>query len=119
MTRTMLVQERGNELWLAPFVTNSWLKDGMTVAVRNAPTHFGPVSYRVQSSAAAGAIEAVIEPPRDNQPSRLVLRLRHPEGKPIRNVTVNGRRHRDFDPLREAITLLPSAEGKITVRAAY
>ena len=31
-SRTMLLTERGNELWLAPFVTNNWLKDGMTVA---------------------------------------------------------------------------------------
>jgi hypothetical protein len=27
-TRTMLVTERGNQLWLAPFVTGNWLKHG-------------------------------------------------------------------------------------------
>ena len=97
MTRTMLLTERGDELWLAPFVTNNWLKDGMTVAVRNAPTRFGEVSYRIRSSAARGLIEAAIEPPLRNPPECLVLRLRHPEGKPMRAVTVDGRPHVDFD----------------------
>ena len=31
-TRTMLLTERGNELWLAPFVTSNWMKDGLTVS---------------------------------------------------------------------------------------
>jgi hypothetical protein len=41
-TRMMFVMERGNELWLAPFVTNQWLRDGMRVEIRHAPTNFGP-----------------------------------------------------------------------------
>ena len=40
-TRTMFVQERGSELWLAPFVTSNWLRDGQRVSVKNAPTLFG------------------------------------------------------------------------------
>ena len=32
-TRTMFLTERGKDLWLAPFVTNRWLKDGMEVSV--------------------------------------------------------------------------------------
>ena len=53
-TRLMFVMERGDELWLAPFVTNNWLKDGMKVSVRNAPTRFGKVSYTIASNVAAG-----------------------------------------------------------------
>ena len=62
-TRTMLITERGDELWLAPFVTHHWLKDGMKVAVRNAPTRFGKVSYSITSAAAQGQIEAVVQLP--------------------------------------------------------
>ena len=40
-TRTMLVTERGDELWLAPFITSNWLKDGQTLSVSQAPTRFG------------------------------------------------------------------------------
>ena len=82
----MLVMERGEQLWLAPFVTNNWLKDGMVVGISNAPTRFGKVSYRITSHVAKGHIEVTIEPPKRNPPKEIVIRLRHPEGKPIRSV---------------------------------
>ena len=56
----MLLTERGQELWLAPFVTDNWLKDGMVVAVANAPTRFGPAGYRITSHVNDGYIEAKI-----------------------------------------------------------
>jgi hypothetical protein len=117
-SRTMLVTERGSELWLAPFVTANWFKDGMTIAVRNAPTLFGPVSYRIVSSVGAGHIEATLDPPSRSQPQAIVLRLRHPEGKRIQSVTLNGERHTIFDADRETITVKPTA-GAMTVKAVY
>ena len=33
-TRVMFIGERDDELWLAPFVTNHWMKDGMKVSVQ-------------------------------------------------------------------------------------
>jgi len=117
-TRLMLVMERGEALWLAPFVTGNWLKDGMTVAVVNAPTRFGPVSYRITSSVRKGFIEAVIEPPTRRPPQALVIRLRHPEGKRIRAVTVNGMRHTDFDRAKECV-IIKLQPNIITVRVSY
>jgi hypothetical protein len=117
-TRTMLVTERGDQLWLAPFVTSNWLKDGMAVSVTNAPTRFGAVSYRITSHASDGYIEATIHAPTRTPPAALVLRLRHPDGKRIRAVTLNGKRTTQFDPLKECITIKPSA-GAIVVRADY
>ena len=117
-TRTMLVDERGDELWLAPFVTSNWLKDGMKVSVRNAPTRFGTVSYSIASKVAASAIEAVVELPEKCTAKKVVLRLRHPQGRPIRAVTVQGRSHEDFDPKRETITLEPSGKS-IAISAEY
>jgi hypothetical protein len=114
----MLVTERGNELWLAPFVTNNWMKDGMTVAVKNAPTRFGKVSYRITSHASSGYIEASIDSPARTAPESIVIRLRHPDGKKIRSVTVNGVRHTDFDNAKDCIRISPAA-GRITVRAEY
>ncbi len=108
-TRMMLVAERGDELWLAPMVTNNWLKDGMTLAVKNAPTRFGKVSYTIRSAAAAGRIDATIEPPPGTAAPRIILRIRHPDGKPMRSVTVNGQPHRDFDAQRETVSLAPAA----------
>jgi len=51
-TRTMLVTERDRELWLAPLVTSNWFGSGMVLAVSNAPTRFGAVTYRIQSTLA-------------------------------------------------------------------
>jgi hypothetical protein len=96
-TRTMLVTERGDQLWLAPFVTCNWLKDGQTLSVSNAPTRFGPVSYEIQSHLAEGVVRATIHPPVSKLPGGIVLRLRSPEGSPIRSVRVNGKPHSDFD----------------------
>lgn len=117
-SRIMLVMEKGDELWLAPFVTNNWLKDKMVVGVKNAPTYFGPVGYTITSRVARGYIEAVIDPPTRQAPKSLVIRLRHPEGKKIRSVLVNGRPHTDFDADKEIVRI--AAQGKrLIVRATY
>ena len=117
-TRMMFVRERGNELWLAPFVTNQWMHDGMRVKIRNAPTNFGPVGYQIDSRVNEGYLQAEIDPPTRNSPSALVIRLRHPEEKKIHRVTVNGQETRDFNPEREIIRLKPGS-GRITIRAYY
>lgn len=117
-TRIMLLQERGDELWLAPFVTRNWLKDGMTIRVQNAPTNFGKAGYVIQSAVDRRVIEAVIDPPPSNPPSRIVLRLRHPEEKTIQRVTVNGKPHEEFDAQGEIIRLQPEPK-QLVVRVEY
>jgi hypothetical protein len=117
-SRTLLLTERGEQLWLAPFVPRAWLEDGKTIAVYRAPTFFGTVSYWIRSSVTGGYIDAHIEPPARSPPRAIVLRLRHPEGKPIRSVTVNGDRQTAFDVRRETITL-PSTADFFDVRVEY
>lgn len=117
-TRLMLLAERGEELWLAPFVTDNWLEDGMSVGVVNAPTLFGPTSYRIDSHVADGHIDATIEPPGRFALKEIVVRLRHPEGKPMRMVSVNGRPHENFDVGKQIVRIEPGSE-KVTVRAEY
>jgi len=109
-TRTMLVTERGDQLWLAPFITSNWLKDGQKLRVSNAPTRFGPVSYQIESHLAEGYIRATIQPPTRQPPSRIVLRLRNPEGSPIRSVRLNGKQHSDFDKSAGLVRLKPARE---------
>jgi hypothetical protein len=109
-TRTMLVTERGDQLWLAPFITSNWLKEGQKLSVSNAPTRFGPVSYQIESHLAEGYIRATIQPPMRQAPSRIVLRLRNPEGSPIRSVRLNGKQHSDFDKSAGLVRLKPARE---------
>jgi hypothetical protein len=117
-TATMFVLDRDDELWLAPMVTNRWLQNGMKVGIRNAPTRFGNVSYTITSSVADGHIDAEIQPPTRGTPKQIVIRLRHPDGKPIKTVTVNGKPHQDFDAGKECIRIAPTTE-RVTVRAEY
>jgi hypothetical protein len=117
-TRTMLVQERGDELWLAPFVTNQWMQDGMTVSVKNAPTRFGPVTYRIVSAIGKGSIEATVETPGRTPPKKIVVRLRHPQGLPMQSVSVNGTPHTTFDPKKECVSI-EAPQGTLSVRAQY
>jgi len=117
-SRLMFLMERGDELWLAPFITSHWLKDGMAVAIEHGPTHFGDVSYRIESHVNDGYIEARIDPPARRKPRELVLRIRHPHGERIRKVEVNGTLHSAFDPAREIIRLDPASDA-LTIRAFY
>ncbi|HLJ10348.1 MAG TPA: hypothetical protein VKU82_04130, partial [Planctomycetaceae bacterium] len=117
-TRMMFVVERGNELWLAPFVTSHWMHDGMSVKIRNAPTNFGPVTYSINSHVKDGTIEARIDSPMRSSPQALVIRLRHPEEKKMRRVTVNGRETRDFNAEQNTIKLEPVSQ-PLVIRAFY
>lgn len=117
-TRFMFIFEKDDKLWLAPFITNNWMKDSMNVSIKNAPTRFGKVSYRVTSHIKDGYIEAAIEPPKCKQPKELILRLRHPNNKPIKNVILNGLPYNNFDKQAECIYIEPS-NGIIKIRAEY
>lgn len=117
-TRTMFVQERGDELWLAAFVPAAWLADGQEICVRNAPTRFGPVSYRVHSRLAGGYIQATIDPPTRQPPRVVVLRLRPPEGGLLHSATVDGA-HRAVVSAADSTIRLRPARGPLTVRAKF
>lgn len=117
-SRLLFVMERKEELWLAPFVSQHWLKDGLSVKIGQAPTIYGPVGYELISHAAQGYIEATVEPPARKAPKAIVLRVRHPDGRPMKNVTVNGAEWKDFDAANEWIKL-PAQEGVSKIVAHY
>ncbi|HOZ47887.1 MAG TPA: NPCBM/NEW2 domain-containing protein [Candidatus Hydrogenedentes bacterium] len=117
-TRLMFVQERGDELWLAPFITNNWMLDGLRVTVRHAPTRFGSTAYTITSHVAEGHIDARIEPPARLLPKAVILRLRHPDGRAMTSADVSGAKEYRIDPTRESIRIVPTGE-PVTVRAHY
>ena len=65
-----------------------------------------------------GYIDAEIAQPGRNPPEALVLRVRHPEGKPWRTVEVTGGECAGSDVARHTITLRASG-GAIHVRVRY
>jgi hypothetical protein len=58
-------------------------------------------------------------PPQRNRPQTIYLRLRHPEGKPIHSVTLNGRKYDRFDPGKEWIVLPGELKAMQDVVASY
>jgi hypothetical protein len=70
------------------------------------------------SSLRDGVIEAIIDPPTTRSPRRIVLWLRHPQGKPVKSVTVNGKNHEDFDVEAETINLPPGGK-RLSVHVEY
>jgi hypothetical protein len=117
--RLMFVDERGSDLYLGRAIPRYWLTDGRSVGIERAASHFGPLSLRIASRTDKGEIEAVIDPPKRNPPQNIYLRLRHPKGKPIQGVTLNGKPYDRFDPKKEWIVLPGKLEGAQTVVARY
>ncbi len=116
--RNLLVMEDGQSLWVARATPRAWLAPGRKVAVRNAPTYFGPLAYEIVSDADHGRITATIEIPRRHAPRSILLRLRHPQAAPIQSVRVNGKRWTRFNPDKEVIELT-GLTGTATVTASY
>jgi hypothetical protein len=117
--RLMFAAELGGKLWLGRGLPRYWLKDGETVGIRDAWTHFGKVSYEIHSEAAKGRITMLLEAPERNAAREMVVRFRHPEGKAVRAVTVNGGSWRDFDPVKGDVRLGPTVKGRVEIRADY
>ena len=116
--RAMFVMEDGGRLWLARATPRAWLEQGKRIAVKNAPTQFGTVSYEIVSDVRNHRITATVALPTRHAPQSLLLRLRHPQAAPLRSVEVNGQPWRTFEKDKEAIRL-DGLKGSVTVRASY
>lgn len=112
--RDALVLEDGDALHLACGTDRSWLQPGREIAVTDAPTWFGPVSYRL--GAEQDKITATVQLPSRHPPRAVRLHLRVPAGTPIDTITVNGRPCPQFDP-RTGIVVLDGCSGTATVVA--
>jgi len=115
--RQLLVREMPDGLWIASGIPRRWLRHGERIQVESAATYFGPVSFEIRSRVAEGLIEAQVELPAAFQGRRVLLRLRHPDGRKIAGAEVNGVAI-NFDADKELI-LLPPRPGKHTVRVRY
>ena len=121
LARWMLVfEEPGSEVvWLAKGTPRSWLEEGKTIAVTNAPTCWGSLSFSLRSHLQAGNIEARLAWP-SAPPSTLVkLRLRVPTGHQIGSVTANGKPWDQFNAEDETVMLPPGRKGQVDLTIHY
>ena len=104
---------RGLELAFA--TPRAWLQTGKQIAVHDAPTSFGRLSYTV--AAKAGAIDAWVDVPESRSLKTLKLRLRLPRGQRLAHVDVEGQPSR-FDARTGTIDL-SGLSGNVFVEASY
>ncbi|MFB3814515.1 MAG: hypothetical protein ACE14L_10420 [Terriglobales bacterium] len=122
--RYMLVRESQEDsgtpdgLYLAYATPRPWLQDGKTIAVKNAPTYFGVLNYRITSHLARNYVESTISVPTRDPIRKLKLRLRVPGGATIKSVLLNGAPYANFNVNDETIDLTGKT-GTLDLRVNY
>jgi hypothetical protein len=116
--RNLLVMEQGDSLWIARGTPRAWLEPGQKIVVKNAPTHFGVLSYEIVSDLDNRKITATVAIPSRDPPKSVWLRFRHPKAVPVKHVVVNAKPYKDFDSAREIIRL-EGFQGTVAVTAQY
>lgn len=101
--RMSLLREDGDELWLGQAVPRAWMASATPIEVEGYATWFGPVSYLLTFRKGRTVME--LSPPSRNAPSRLRVRLRHPEGRPLVRVYLDGKTLDCAEPARELVTI--------------
>ena len=101
-----------------PTTPRIWLEQGRKIAVKSAPTYFGPLAYEILSDVDNGKITATLEIPSRNPPKSVVVRFRHPKAAPIKSAMVDGKPWSDFDPAKE-IVRLRNVRGSVKVETVY
>ncbi len=118
--RNMLIHELDNDtLLLLQATPRKWLEDGKTIEVERAPTYYGRLSMRIDSQVASNKLLAQIDMPDRRNPSVLLVRLRHPTGKPIKSVTVNGQDWTDFNVEKEWLRIKNPDRPRYFIVAGY
>jgi hypothetical protein len=119
--RNMLVNELAGDgtLFVGQAVPRAWLREGGVVEVVGAPTWFGPVDLRIESGEGHDVIRATVEFLGARRPETLLVRLRHPERRPLEAVTLNGVEWRDFDPAREWVRVSAPEGARLEIVARY
>jgi hypothetical protein len=112
-TRWMLWREEGDTLKLLSGIPRAWMQSGKRIAVQNGGSHFGPVSFTVESSLDKGRVEATIACPSPRRPAKVWIRLPHPERRAANKVEGG-----TYDAASETVVIKPF-RGKTHIRAWY
>jgi hypothetical protein len=118
--RNMLVHERDDDvLVLAQATPRDWLRDGQMIELERVPTYYGEMSATFESQSDSGEIRASIRMPAQRRPSAVWVRFRHPDGKRMHAVTVNGRAWQDFDAAADWVRLPAPADDQFAIVVRY
>ena len=107
LLRTMLVREEGNQLHLLSVVSPAWIGKGKTIAVRQAPTAFGPLAFTLEQPQAGLAtlhLQAAFTTP----PAAIVVHL--PWFVDLESATADGK---PVHPAQGALTVPASTRNLV------
>jgi hypothetical protein len=96
-----------------------WLADGERIAVSDAVTRWGRVDFSIVSSVRRKSIAAQIHFPDAGLAAETRLRLRAPNERRIRSVTLNGRHWTQFDSNAEIIVIPARTAGTVAINVRY
>ena len=85
LLRYMLLREENGNLVIAQGIPSAWLEPSKHIEVTDAPTLFGPVSYRIETADSETA-SIHLDPPTRTTPGEIQIHLRHPKGRKIADV---------------------------------
>ncbi len=117
--RLMFVNERGRDLYLGQAIPRYWLANGNRIGIERAASHFGPLSIQWESRVAEGIVKVTLSPPPRNRPETIYLRIRHPQGKLLQSVLLNGKTYDKIDREKEWIVLPGTVAGRQEIVAHY
>jgi hypothetical protein len=89
--RLILVREDGEKLYFASGAPRRWFRPRQTISVHGVATFLGPLNFTIESHAKNGYVDAAIQLPVSFRAKQIRLRLRHPEGKRIARVEIDGK----------------------------
>ena len=115
--RNMLVfeNESGRGIDLLRNSPSAWLEPGKEIRVKDAQTHFGPLSLHVETGT-NNQVTAAIDPPRREAVDWIRLHLYSPQGKPLRRAVVNSSA---ITPTSANVIEIQNPEQKIIVEASF
>lgn len=118
--RNMLIQERDDDsLLLLQATPRRWLEQGKTIAVERAPTYYGRLSMTVEGLTTENQIRAEIDTPDRRHPRALLIRFRHPTGKPMKSVAVDGENWTDYNVEKEWVRVADPDQKRYVITVSY
>jgi hypothetical protein len=114
--RNMLVFEDESEegLHLLRNAPNAWFEEGKGVVIERAQTYYGPLALRASNQ--DGSLVLEIETPARQAPSWIRLHAPSPEGKAVRQVSVNGN---PVQQIKAGVVEMKKPSGRMKVVLVY
>jgi hypothetical protein len=116
--RYLFVYGNKQGLFLGRAVPRTWLAGREPIGLTNVRTRWGVASVEYASDVGSNTITARVTLAYKTKPPRTVIRFRHPENRPIKNVRINGHDHSKFDPAREDVDI-SEIEGPLEITAQF